>query len=129
MRTFDKNTLHYISLFELVTGVAPMDCVVEDKVYFVVAKETMSRVLVNKGEKIKMLEKHIGNQVIVFPYFKEKEDFLIRVISDKLRMKESDGILKLFINRQDNKKVRRDMEAIKSFLERMYNVNKVLFRF
>ena len=129
MRTFDKNTLHYISLFELVTGVAPMDCVVEDKVYFVVAKETMSRVLVNKGEKIKMLEKHVGNQVIVFPYFKEKEDFLTRVISDKLRMKESDGILKLFINRQDNKKVRRDMEAIKSFLERMYNVNKVLFRF
>jgi len=129
MRTFDKNTLHYISLFELVTGVAPMDCVVEDKVYFVVAKEAMSKVLVNKGEKIKMLEKHVGNQVIVFPYFKEKEDFLIRVISDKLRMKESDGILKLFINRQDNKKVRRDMEAIKSFLERMYNVNKVLFRF
>jgi len=129
MRTFDKNTLHYISLFELVTGVAPMDCVVGDKVYFVVAKETMSRVLVNKGEKIKMLEKHVGNQVIVFPYFKEKEDFLTRVISDKLRMKESDGILKLFINRQDNKKVRRDMEAIKSFLERMYNVNKVLFRF
>ncbi len=129
MRTFDKNTLHYISLFELVTGVAPMDCVVEDKVYFVVAKEAMSKVLVNKGEKIKMLEKHVGNQVIVFPYFKEKEDFLTRVISDKLRMKESDGILKLFINRQDNKKVRRDMEAIKSFLERMYNVNKVLFRF
>ena len=129
MRTFDKNTLHYISLFELVTGVAPMDCVVGDKVYFVVAKEAMSKVLVNKGEKIKMLEKHVGNQVIVFPYFKEKEDFLTRVISDKLRMKESDGILKLFINRQDNKKVRRDMEAIKSFLERMYNVNKVLFRF
>ena len=129
MRTFDKNTLHYISLFELVTGVAPMDCVVGDKVYFVVAKEAMSKVLVNKGEKIKMLEKHVGNQVIVFPYFKEKEDFLIRVISDKLRMKDSDGTLKLFINRQDNKKVRRDMEAIKSFLERMYNVNKVLFRF
>ncbi len=129
MRTFNKNTLHYISLFELVTGVAPMDCIVEDKVYFVVAKKAMSTVLMNKGEKIKMLEKHIGNQVIVFPYFKEKEDFLIKVISDKLRIKESKGSLKLFINRQDNKKVRRDMEAIKSFLERIYNVDKVLFRF
>ncbi|MCK4729685.1 MAG: hypothetical protein KAT28_00040 [Candidatus Aenigmarchaeota archaeon] len=129
MRTFDKNTLHYISLFELVTGVAPIDCVIKDKVYFVVPKETMSVVLTNKGEKIKMLEKHVGNQVIVFPYFKEKEDFLTKVISDKLRIKESDGNLKLFINRQDNKKVRRDMEAIKSFLERVYNVEKVLFRF
>ncbi len=129
MRTFDKNTLHYISLFELVTGVAPMDCVIKDKVYFLVDKNFMSRVLSNKGEKIKMLEKHVGNQVIIFPYFKEKEDFLIKIISDKLRIKESDGSLKLFVNRQDNKKVRRDMEAIKSFLERVYNIDKILFRF
>ncbi len=129
MRTFDKNTLHYISLFELVTGVAPMDCVIKDKVYFLVDKNFMSRVLSNKGEKIKMLEKHVGNQVIIFPYFKEKEDFLIKIISDKLRIKESDGSLKLFVNRHDNKKVRRDMEAIKSFLERVYNIDKILFRF
>ncbi len=129
MRTFDKNTLHYISLFELVTGVAPIDCVINDKVYFMVNKDFMSRVLSNKGEKIKMLEKHVGNQVIIFPYFKEKEEFLTKIISDKLRIKESDGTLKLFINRQDNKKVRRDIEAIKSFLERVYDIDNVLFRF
>ena len=129
MRTFDKNTLHYISLFELVTGVAPMDCVIKDRVYFLVDKDLMSRVLANKGEKIKMLEKHVGNQVIVFPYFKEKEDFLEKIISDKIRIKESDGALKLFINRQDNKKVRRDIGAIKSFLERVYDIDEILFRF
>jgi len=112
-----------------VTGVAPMDCVIKDRVYFLVDKDLMSRVLANKGEKIKMLEKHVGNQVIVFPYFKEKEDFLEKIISDKIRIKESDGALKLFINRQDNKKVRRDIGAIKSFLERVYDIDEILFRF
>jgi hypothetical protein len=88
------------------------------------------RIVFGKGRnKLKMLEKYIGKQVIVFPYFKTKEEFIKNVISEKVKIKDSDNSLKLFINRQDNKRVRRDKEAIKSFLERIYNVENVLFRF
>jgi len=130
MRVFDKTTLHFISLFELATGVAPIDCVVnKERVYFVVSKENMFLVLAKKGTKIKMLEKHILKKVIVFPYFKTKEEFIKKVISEKVKIKDSNNSLKLFISRQDNKKVKRDLEAIKSFLNRIYNVENVLFRF
>ncbi|MCD6274782.1 MAG: hypothetical protein J7J15_02025 [Candidatus Aenigmarchaeota archaeon] len=129
MRTFDKNSLHFISLFELVTGVAPIDCVIKDIIYFVVPKEKINIVLTKGRKKIKTLEKHIGKQVVVYPYFKTKEEFIKGVISDRVKIKDSDNSLKIFINRLDNKKVKRDREAITSFLKRIYNVENVLFRF
>lgn len=129
MRTFDKSTLHYISLFELVSGVAPLDCVVNEIIYFVIPDKDMHIVLAEGRKKIKTLEKHIGKKIMVFPYFKTKEEFIKKVISDKVKIKDFDNSVKLFINRQDNKRVRRDEKAIKSFLERIYNVENVLFRF
>lgn len=129
MRTFDKSTLHFISLFELVTGIAPIDCINNNIIYFVVHGGNMGKIFMKGGNKIKMLEKHMGKQVIVFPYFKTKEEFIKNIISEKVKIKDSGHSLKLFISRQDNKKVRRDSEAIKSFLERIYNVENVLFRF
>lgn len=129
MRTFDKSTLHFISLFELVTGIAPMDCIDCDIIYFIVPEESINKILMKGRNKLKMLEKHVGKQVIIFPYLKTKEDFIKRVISDKVKIKDSDDSLKLFINRQDNKRIKRDLKAIKSFLERIYNVENVLFRF
>ncbi len=129
MRTFDKSSLHFISLFELVTGVAPIDCVNCNIIYFVVPKKNISKIFRKGKNKLKILEKHIGKQVVFFPYFETKEEFIRRVVSDKVKIKDSGNSLKLFINRQDNKRVRRDKEAIKSFLERIYNVENVLFRF
>ncbi len=129
MRTFDKSSLHFISLFELVTGVAPIDCVNCNIVYFVVPKKNISKIFRKEKNKLKILEKHIGKQVVVFPYFETKEEFIRRVVSDKVKIKYSGNSLKLFINRQDSKRVKRDKEAIKSFLERIYNVENVLFRF
>lgn len=116
-----------MSLFELVTGAIPIDCIVKEQIYFVVDKKNLKNIFVNRGEKIKMLRKHIKKNVVVFPYCDTKEEFLNEVISDRVKIKENDA-LKLFINRQDTKKVKRDQEAIKNFLERIYKVNKVLFR-
>ncbi len=129
MRTFDKSSLHFISLFELVTGVAPIDCVNCNIVYFVVPIKNILKIFRKEKNKLKILEKHIGKQVVVFPYFETKEEFIRRVVSDKVKIKYSSNSLKLFINRQDSKRVKRDKEAIKSFLERIYNVENVLFRF
>lgn len=129
MRTFDKSTLHFISLFELITGVPPVDCIINERVYFVANKKDMPKILTKRGEKIKILERHIGRQTIVFPYCETKEEFIKCTVSDKVKINESDNSLKMFISRQDSKKVKRDLEAIKSFLERIYNVEKVFFRF
>jgi len=128
MRTYDKVSLHYMSLFELVTGVIPFDCVVRDQIYFVVSKKDMKNVLAKKGEKIRILNNYIGKKIVVFPYSETKEEFIKDIISDKVKIKNSDNILKLFLNRQDTKRVKKDLEAIKTFLERIYNVEKVLFR-
>lgn len=128
MRTYDKVTLHYMSLFELVTGTIPVDCVVNDQIYFVVDKKNMKSLFANKGEKVKLLRKHVGKNVVVFPYCGTKEEFIREVISDKVKIKNADDTLKLFVNRQDTKKVKKDQHAIKNFLERIYNVDNVLFR-
>ncbi len=128
MRTYDKVTLHYMSLFELVTDTVSVDCVINDQIYFVVDKKNMKTLFANKGEKIKLLRKHVGKNVVVFPYCATKEEFINEVISDKVKVKDTEDTLKLFINRQDTKKVKRDHHAIKNFLERIYNVDKVLFR-
>jgi len=129
MRVFDKGMLHLISIFELVTGVAPLDCIDEaDKTYFVVDKKKMGAVLSNKGKKIKTLENHIRKRVIIFAYQDTVEDFLKEVISDKVKLKETENALKIFVCAQDSKKVKGDGEAIKSFLKRLYNVEDVVFR-
>jgi N utilization substance protein A len=129
MRVFDKGMLHLISIFELVTGVAPLDCIDEaEKTYFVVDKKKMGAVLSNKGKKIKTLENHIRKRVIIFAYQDTVEDFLKEVISDKIKIKETDRALKIFVCAQDSKKVKGDGEAIKSFLKRLYNVEDVVFR-
>jgi len=128
MRTYDKVTLHYMSLFELVTGTVPVDCIVNDQIYFVVDKKKMRSLFADKGRKIKLLRKHIGKNIVIFPYCDTKEEFINEVISDKVKIKNMDNILKLFVNRQDTKKVKKDQQAIKNFLERIYNVDNVLFR-
>ncbi len=128
MRIFNKESLQLISLFELTTGVAPIDCLVKDRVYFVVDKKDIGLVLAKGGMKLKTLETHINKQAIIFPYMKTKEEFIKKVISENVKMKDSENSLKLFINKQDGRKVKRDKEAIKSFLERLYNVKEVLFR-
>ncbi|MCK4429598.1 MAG: hypothetical protein KAU95_04425 [Candidatus Aenigmarchaeota archaeon] len=128
MRTFGKESLQLISLFELTTNVAPIDCLLGDKIYFVVNKKEMGLVLARGGIKLKTLEEHIHKQVIIFPYMESKEEFVKKIISENVKMKETDNSIKLFINRQDGKRVRRDKDAIKSFLERLYNVKEVLFR-
>lgn len=117
-----------MSLFELVTGTIPVDCIINEQIYFVVDKKNMKNLFANKGEKIKLLRKHIGKNVVVFPYCETKEEFINEVISDRVKIKDSEGTLKLFVNRQDTKKVKKDQRAIKNFLERIYNVDNVLFR-
>ena len=117
MRVFDKGMLHLISIFELVTGVPPLDCIDEsDKTYFVVDKKKMGAVLANKGKKIKTLENHIRKRVVVFAYQDTAEEFLKETISDKIKIKETEGTLKIFVGAQDSKKVKGDGEAI-TFLE------------
>ncbi|MGC9310822.1 MAG: hypothetical protein ACP5E4_03830 [Candidatus Aenigmatarchaeota archaeon] len=112
MRIFDKGTLHLISLFELVTGVPPLDCIDgTEKTYFVVEKKKMGAVLSNKGKKIKTLENHLRKNVVVFSYQESVEGFLKEAISERVRTKEkSDG------------------DAIKSFLGRLYSVEDAVFR-
>jgi len=129
MRVFDKGMLHLISIFELVTGVAPLDCIDEaDKTFFVVEKKKMGAVLSNKGRKIKTLESHLRKRVIIFAYQDTVEDFLKEAISDKIKIKDVEGTLKIFVGTQDSKKVRSNGDAIKSFLKRLYNVEDVVFR-
>ena len=128
MRTYDKVSLHYMSLFELVTDTIPVDCIVEDQIYFVVRKDELKKVLSNKGEKIKILNKHIGKNIVVFPYCDTKEEFVKTVISEKIKIKNDGNTLKLFMSRQDTRRVKKDLNAIKKFLERIYNVGNVVFR-
>ncbi|MBN2094771.1 MAG: hypothetical protein JW727_01885 [Candidatus Aenigmarchaeota archaeon] len=130
MRVFDKGMLHLISIFELVTGVAPMDCIDEpEKTYFVVDKKKMGAVLANKGKKIKTLENHIRKRVVIFSYQESVEEFLKEAISDTIKLKEAeDKSLKIFVSAHDSKKVKGDGDAIKSFLGRLYNVEDVVFR-
>jgi len=128
MRTYDKVSLHYMSLFELVTDTIPVDCIVEDQIYFVVRKDELKKVLSNKGEKIKILNKHIGKNIVVFPYCDTKEEFVKTVISEKIKIKNDGNTLKLFMSKQDTRRVKKDLNAIKKFLERIYNVGNVVFR-
>ena len=128
MRTYDKVSLHYMSLFELVTDTIPVDCIVEDQIYFVVRKDELKKVLSNKGEKIKILNKHIGKNIVVFPYCDTKEEFVKTVISEKIKIKNDGNTLKLFMSKQDTRRVKKDLNAIKKFLERIYNVENVVFR-
>jgi NusA-like KH domain protein len=129
MRVFDKGMLHLISIFELVTGVAPIDCIDEpDKTYFVVEKKKMGAVLAMKGKKIKTLENHIKKKVVVFAYQENVEDFLKEAISDKIKFKQTEESLKIFVGAQDARKVKSDGDAIKSFISRLYNVEDVVFR-
>ena len=128
MRTYDKVALHYMSLFELVTDTIPVDCIVEDQIYFVVRKDELKKVLSNKGEKIKILNKHIGKNIVVFPYCDTKEEFVRAVISEKIKIKNDGNTLKLFMSRQDTRRVKKDLNAIKKFLKRIYNVENVVFR-
>jgi len=129
MRVFDKGMLHLISLFELVTGVAPMDCIDEpDRTYFVIEKKKMGAVLSNKGKKIKTLENHIKKRVVVFAYQDNVEKFLKEALSENIKLKEGNGLLKVFVGIQDSRKVKSDGDAIKSFLNRLYNVEEVVFR-
>jgi transcription antitermination factor NusA-like protein len=117
-----------MSLFELVTGTIPVDCIVSNQIYFVVPKNELKSVLSNRGEKIKILNKHMGKNIVVFPYCETKEEFIKAVISEKVKIKNVDNTLKLFISKQDTKRVKKDLEAIKNFLERIYNVENVVFR-
>ena len=117
-----------MSLFELVTDTIPVDCIVEDQIYFVVRKDELKKVLSNKGEKIKILNKHIGKNIVVFPYCDTKEEFVKTVISEKIKIKNDGNTLKLFMSKQDTRKVKKDLNAIKKFLERIYNVGNVVFR-
>jgi N utilization substance protein A len=129
--------IKYINLFENMTGASVKDCILQEKVFFVVKQGQMGLAIGRKGANIQRLTETIGKPIEIIEYSDDPETFVRNI----LRPASIRNVT--IITRPDNKVVatldvlRRDkglaigpkgknIERAKTLMERHHNVGDIV---
>lgn len=72
--------IKYINLFENMTGASVKDCILQEKVFFVVKQGQMGLAIGRKGANIQRLTETIGKPIEIIEYSDDPETFVRNIL-------------------------------------------------
>jgi len=72
--------IKYINLFENMTGASVKDCILQEKVFFVVKQGQMGLAIGRKGANIQRLTETIGKSIEIIEYSDDPETFVRNIL-------------------------------------------------
>lgn len=129
--------IKYINLFENMTGASVKDCILSDKVFFVVKEGQMGLAIGKKGANIQRLIETIGKSIEIIEYSDDPETFVrnilrpatIRTMTITTRP-DNKMIATLDVLRKDKGLAigpkGRNIERAKTLLERHHNIGDIV---
>lgn len=129
--------IKYINLFENMTGASVKDCILEEKVFFVVKQGQMGLAIGRKGANIQRLTETIGKPIEIIEYSDDPETFVrnilrpasIRNVTITTRP-DNKVVATLDVLRRDKGLVigpkGRTIERAKTLMERHHNVGDII---
>ena len=133
LQKFDTKTIHTMNIFENYTGVAVIDCLIEEEVvYIIVEKGKVGLAIGKNGNLIKRVEKVLGKNIKVFEYDENLVNFVKNLIPQAQEIVVKDKIVEVKVNKRDRGIVigrnSKNLKIIKALLERNHGVKDVIIR-
>ena len=133
LQKFDTKTIHTMNIFENYTGVAVIDCLIEEEVvYIIVEKGKVGLAIGKNGSLIKRVEKVLGKNIKVFEYDENLVNFVKNLIPQAQEIVVKDKIVEVKVNKRDRGIVigrnSKNLKIIKALLERNHGVKDVIIR-
>lgn len=136
-RTFDTETIRLMILFENITHVPVMDCVVNEKsntICFVIGDGNLGMAIGKNGNSVKRAEKMIGKNIRLFEFSKDLGTFVKRLIPQTtdltIKKKGGETIVEVRIQRRDRAFVigrdGKNLKIYKELLKRSHQVSDLV---
>ncbi len=124
---FDSQTIKNIVAFEEFTGASVVDSLPDKNVIFFVIKEGQMGLAIGKnGKNIKQLQNLLGKRIVAFEHFEEPNKFVRNAIPNIRDIKIDEGNITICIRKDNvNNTMGKNIEIIRQFLERLYNITKI----
>jgi N utilization substance protein A len=118
----DINTLKYITLFESLTGAKVKDCIVDDKITFIIEKGNMGLAIGKHGKNLKRVENAIKKTIRAIEFDEDVRQFIKNYAYPlrELEIVENDNIIQ--IKGKDTKTKALLIGRDKANLKKMINI-------
>jgi transcription termination/antitermination protein NusA len=128
----DSEVMGLIALFEQMTGAKVRDCIIEDKVIFVIEENDMGKAIGKNGANIKNLEFKLKKKIKLVEHAHHVEKFVRSFLHplEVAEIREDNGVVT--VNGRDSQTramiIGRERSNVKNLLEiakRYYNINEI----
>ena len=133
MKTFDTESIRAMNLFENLTGVQVIDCVIEGNVIYLVVEEGKMGFAIGKnGSIIRRVERALGRPIKIFEHSKELQKFVKNLIPQAQEIKIQQGRVEVKVDKtlrpvvigRDSK----NLKILKKILHRNFKVEDLVIR-
>ena len=129
---YNIDVMRYISLFESLTGAKVKDCVVNDKVLFIIHENDMGKAIGKHGSNIKRVENTLKKSIKLVEFNNDVSQFVQNLISPlkAKEIKEEDGTVTIYGEDTKTKGIligrdRHNINSIKDIVKRYFKVEEV----
>lgn len=133
--TYDTEMLRTISMFENITGVDAVDCVIEeDEAYFIVPEGKAGMAIGKGGKVIQKVQRKLNKDVKVYEYSDNIGKFLNNIVPADIRGVDieehgDEKEVEIQVSRENKGRVvgknGNKIDSIRDILERTHNVDEV----
>ncbi|MBD3163614.1 NusA-like transcription termination signal-binding factor [Candidatus Woesearchaeota archaeon] len=132
-RTFDINSLKYISLFESLTGARVKDCIISDNVTFIIEKGNIGLAIGRQGKTLRRVEKVFQKRLKIVEFDDNVLEFIKNFIYPirKIGLSREGSVIK--IKGHDTKtramvigRERSRLKRLESVVKRYFDIEKIV---
>jgi N utilization substance protein A len=122
-----------MNIFENLTGVSVMDCIIEGGIIYIVVEEGKISLAIGKdGSLIRRVEKVMGKNVKLFEYSSDLLKFVKNLIPQSKNIKIKGSVIEVRVEKKDRPIVigrgSKNLKIVKKVLERNFNIKEVIIR-
>lgn len=130
---FDTQTIRNIHLFEEISGVEVMDCLVKpESVYYVVEEGKMGLAIGKNGKTVKKIQSNVGKSVKIYEYSENPEEFIKNLVPTNVNDIEiedegDEKVAHIDVKKRSKAvgKRGRNVRVMERFLNREYGIDRV----
>lgn len=132
-KIFNTETIRVMNIFENLTGVSVMDCIIEGGIIYIVVEEGKISLAIGKdGSLIRRVEKVMGKNVKLFEYSSDLLKFVKNLIPQSKNIKIKGSVIEVRVEKKDRPIVigrgSKNLKIVKKVLERNFNIKEVIIR-
>jgi transcription termination/antitermination protein NusA len=125
----DTDTFRIMSLFEKMTKVYPMDCLINDTTIYFLIKDKIGLAVGKGGSTVKEVSKKLGKQVKLFEYSEDPKTFIKNMIPSAEEIKIEPNSIEIVVPDKDKSAIigreGRNIKAIREFSRRHLKVENL----